>query len=113
MRAGELRHRVKLQSPSGSRDAVGERVTVWTDEATDVPANVRPLNGREQFFAAQKQASTTHLVTIRYGSYVSGIDASWRVMFGSRIFTIDAPPRNIDERNKQLDLLCTEGLSVE
>lgn len=113
MKAGRLRHVVTLQSPSGSRDAVGQRVTVWTDEAIGVPAEVRPLTGREQYFAAQKQASTNHIVTLRWGRYLAALDASWRVKFKDRIFTIDAPPKNLDERNIEIDLECTEGLSVE
>ena len=113
MKAGRLRHRVTLQSPYGSRDAVGERVTMWTDRASDVPAEVRPLSGREQYIFAQKQASTTHIVTLRWGRYLADLDASWRVQFKDRVFTIDAPPKNLDERNIEVDLECTEGLSVE
>lgn len=109
MRAGTLRHRVTLQSPAGSRDAVGERVTTWTSVATNVPADIKPISGREQFLAAQRQATTSHIVCLRYAALWAALDASWRVLFGSRVFTIDAPPKNLGERNLEIELQCTEG----
>jgi SPP1 family predicted phage head-tail adaptor len=113
MDAGKLRHRITFQGPMGSRDAVGERVTTWTDEAS-VWAEIRPLTAREQFIAAQQQASTTHFVSVRYRVLLAAlIVASWRIKFHQRIFTIDGLPKNIDERNIELQFACTEGLSVE
>lgn len=109
MRAGALRHRVTLQSPSGTRDAVGERVTTWVNVAENVPADVEPIAGREELAAAQRQATSSHIVHLRYGSPWSAIDASWRVLFGERVLTIDAPPKNIGERNRELMLTCSEG----
>ena len=112
MQAGQLRHSVILQSPTGTLDSVGERSTTWTDVAT-VRASVEPLSGREEFLAAQRQATTTHRVTVRYATQISAIDASWRVKFGDRVFTIDEPPRNELEKNRQIVLLCTEGRRQE
>jgi len=109
MRAGTLVHRITLQSPAGSRDAVGERVTTWTDVASDIPASVEPISGREEFLAAQRQGTTSHIVRLRCESPWSAMDASWRVLFGSRVFTIDAPPRNVNEAGRELILTCTEG----
>lgn len=109
MRAGELRHRVTLQSPLIVRDAVGEGVTTWKSVVTNVPASVEPIEGREQFLAAQRQASISHIVHLRYSPLIGAMDATWRVLFGKRVFTIDAPPKNIGERNREIVLECTEG----
>jgi SPP1 family predicted phage head-tail adaptor len=73
-----------------------------------VRARIEPLSGREEFLAAQRQATTTHLITIRHSSLISALDASWRIAFGARVFTIDNI-RNVDERSREMDLLCTEG----
>lgn len=113
MRAGTLRHRVTLQSPAGSQDAVGERVTTWTSVAADEPAEIRPISGREAILASQREATTSHIVRVRYSSAIAALDASWRVLFGTRVFTIDAPPKNIDERNVEIVLECTEGTRQE
>lgn len=113
MDAGKYRHRVTLQSPTGSQSAAtGERTTTWSAEASDIPAMIQPFKAREHFAAQQAQSSTTHRILIRYGSEISDIDASWRVVYGSRVFVIDGI-RNIDEMNRTYELLCTEGLKTE
>lgn len=111
MRSGSLRHRVTLQSPTGSRDAVGERTTSWTDIAT-VWASVGPLTTRELMAAGQPMSEVSHRVRVRYSSTIAALDASWRVLFGSRVLVIQGV-RNIDERNKEFELLCSEGVREE
>lgn len=101
------RHSITLQKPGGARDAVGERVTAWTDVKT-VYADISTLTMREQMLVAQRQASTTHKVTLRYDADIAAIDASWRVLFGTRVLVIDGV-NNVEERNRTLELLCTEG----
>lgn len=111
MRAGPLRHTIKLQSPTGSRDALGERTTTWSDVDT-VRASIDPITARELVAAAQSHMEVTHKIVIRYGSEISAIDNSWRVLFGSRPFIIKGI-RNINERNMMMELLCAEGLRTE
>lgn len=111
MRAGRLDQRVILQSPAGSRDAVGERTTTWTNVAT-VWASIGPLSVRDLLAAGQTQSEVTHRVRIRHSSTVAAIDASWRVLFGARILVIQGV-RNIDERDVEIELLCSEGLREE
>ena len=111
MRAGRLDRRITLQSPAGSRDAVGERTTTWTDVAT-VWAQVSPLSVRELLAAGQLQSETSHRIRIRHSSAVSAIDASWRVLYGARVLVIQGV-RNIDEGNREIELLCSEGVREE
>jgi len=111
MKAGDLNKRVILQSPTGARDALGERVTTWTNVAT-VWARVRPLSGKELMIAGQQQSATSHVVEIRYSATVKAVNNSWRVLFGSRILVVDNVI-NPDESNEKLMLYCTEGLAEE
>lgn len=111
MRIGDLNHRVILQRPGGSRDAVGERVTTWTDVAT-VWANVTPTSTSERMLAAQARSLVTHRVTIRYGSEWSAIDGSWRVKFGTRYMVIEGV-RNLQEGGRWIELVCVEGGAEE
>lgn len=111
MNIGKLAHRVTLQRPGGTRDAVGERVTTWTDVAT-VWANVTPTSTAERNIAAQAHSLVTHRITIRYGSEWSTIDGSWRVKFGTRYMPIEGV-RNLEEKNLWIELVCTEGGSSE
>lgn len=112
MRAGKLNKRIVLQSPGGSRDAVGERTTTYTD-LDPVWAQIEPLSVKEQIAAAQSRGSLTHKILIRYSTTVAAVTHAWRVLYGSRIFTVEGPPRNIHEGNRYLELICVEGLAEE
>ncbi len=111
MNAGLLNKRIVLQSPSGSRDALGERSTSWVDVAT-VWARIRPLSAREASIAGQRQSAASHVVEIRHSSTVSTLDASWRVKFGDRVLAIDGV-LNPEESSEKLMLYCVEGLRNE
>lgn len=113
MRAGRLRQKVLLQPPAGSQAADGERTTTWSANNLTRRAAIEPLRVSEQFAAGQIQASSTHRIHIRYDSETATVDGSWRVKYGTRIFTIDGPPRNIMEMSRTLELICTEGLREE
>lgn len=106
MRAGLLRHRVTIQARSVVRDAAGGEAETWVDQPPPVWARVRPLNGRELLSANQIQAETTHEVTMRYRP---GLTSAHRLLFGTRILHIAAPPANVDERGIELVMLCKEA----
>ena len=107
MRAGRLRHRVTLQSPAQSRDAIGAPVTRWIDVAT-VWAAVEPLTVRELAIFAQTTALASHKVTIR--SY-STLKPDWRITFGDRAFEIEGI-LDKEERGREMTVLCTELIDV-
>lgn len=62
---GQFRTPLTYQTPVSTIDSYGQPVTAWTDVVTFV-ALVRPLNGREVFYARQVHAETTHQVVCRY-----------------------------------------------
>ena len=106
MRAGELRHRVTIQRQLvPGKDDLNADIIEWADIAT-VWAAVEPLTGREYFAAQQVNAEITVRVRIRY---LAGVNSSMRVKFGARYFYIEAPPININERNRELVLMCKEA----
>lgn len=110
MQAGRLRHRVTLQKKSVTRDAMGGESVTWVDQATNEPAAIEPLSARDRFLAQQAQPELTVRIRLRYRAEVS---AEWRVKYGTRIFAIVAPPINVGERNRELHLLCSEGVAVD
>lgn len=107
MRAGALRHRVRIQTRSATADNYGEPAQTWTTTHTDVPASVEPLSGREMITAAAVQSAITHRVRMRYAA---GVDAAARVLFGTRVLDVQSVI-NVDERGRELELMCTEGLT--
>ena len=110
MRAGTLRHRITIQKPSTSAttDAVGEPTTPWVDVVTDYPAQVAPVSTGERHVAAQNHMAISHRVTVRYCAEIGAVDNSWRVVFEGRYLPIEGV-RNLDERNRTLELVCIEG----
>lgn len=111
MRAGKLRHQVTIQSltaGSPTRKPDGTLDAAWTDAiGNPVAASIDPVTGKESFLAGGHLAEVDHKIRIRYRA---GITAKQRVLFGSRVFDILAV-LNWEERNKELLLLCKEGLT--
>ena len=106
MKAGSLRHKVTIQRVSQTLDSSRQTVDLWT-KVDDVWAAVEPLTGRELVNAQQIQPDVTHLVKIRYRDDVT---AKMRVLHGSRVLNIEGPPINIEERDRELHLMCRERI---
>jgi len=104
MRAGQLRHVVKVQEQTDTADGLGGFSTVWSDKFT-TRAAIWPLSSKEQLDAMKLESVVTNKIRIRYRS---GITSKNRIKFGSRIFNIKGTPINPDERNIMLDMLVTE-----
>jgi SPP1 family predicted phage head-tail adaptor len=102
---GELRHRVQIQQESTLPDSFGQPQSTWTTVLTTW-ARIRAASQREQFQANALVAQITHTITMRYQSAVA-IAPGMRILFGSRIFTIQVPV-NVEERNVLIDVMCLE-----
>jgi SPP1 family predicted phage head-tail adaptor len=108
---GTLRHRMLFQQVSSTQDAYGQPLTSWTDVAT-VWAEILPLSGRELVNAQAVAPEVSHQITIRWKSELSNTKAvaAMRAVYKGRYFNITAP-MNVDERNRVIILLATEGLN--
>lgn len=104
---GAMRHRVVIQNRMKTDDSFGQEPQTWLD-VLSCYAQIEPVSGMSQLAAAAQQSSVSHSIFIRFRN---GINARQRVVFGSRIFEIDAAI-NIDERSVYLQLECTEGLTA-
>ena len=111
MQAGRLRHSVTIQQRTATVDGYGQQSTAWTDVITALAA-IEPLSGRELFAAQAVQSEVSHRVTIRYRSEldVPRTGAALRVAFGSRVFDVHAV-LNMGERDREMHILCSEGLT--
>lgn len=106
MEAGKLRNRITIEQRSATQDSFGQPIDSWTTYAT-VWASLRPLSGREFITANALSESTNYEIIIRYKA---GVTPQMRAKFGVRYFDIQAV-LNDRELNKQLTLLCIEGLT--
>lgn len=112
MRSGELHHRVDLiRVGPETRNGYGEQ-TPKDIVVGSVWASIEPLSGRELFQAQQVKADITHRVRLRWGRSGTGATESLSAMHivkhRNRRLEISAPPVNVDERNREWVLLCTE-----
>ena len=106
MRAGRLRHRLTIQVKNLTRDSAGQQTHSWTDFKT-VWGSVEPLSGREFEAQDQGKAETKTRIIVRY---VEGITTEMRVLFGQLTYNIQTVIHH-DHRQRQISLLCSEGLS--
>mgnify|MGYP001579842145 CR=1 FL=1 len=86
-------------------DSTGAEVENWVTIAR-CWMSIEPLRGQEFFAAQQINATATHRVGLRYRP---GLTAKHRLMFEGRIFHV-GPPLNPEERNRELELMCTEAV---
>lgn len=100
MRAGLLRYRVTLQSPTETPSEIAGREVEWDDEVT-VWAAVDAVSGREYFSAREVNAEITHKVTLRYRA----VEPSWRVKHGDRYLYVESIIRS----GASLTLMCRES----
>ena len=109
MRAGQLRHRVTIQSPSASSAGAygGKSAVSWSDYKTDVPARIRPLSGKSLFTAQAEQNRVDTEITIRY---LEGVIPSMRIVHGSTIYDINAVV-DVEMRNEKMLLFCSTGVN--
>lgn len=107
--AGKLRHRVTFEECTESADAVtNEPVETWKAFGT-YWASVEPVRGNERFASMQIQSDVTHLITIRTGPPVT---AKWRARHDGRLFYVEQPPIDVDERDRKTLLMCKERTEV-
>jgi SPP1 family predicted phage head-tail adaptor len=115
MRAGDLRRRISIQTRGVTQDAAGQQVVTWTDYLTNVPADVQSLTGRELFIAQSAESEVTHTIVVRYTDLladpvkVAGMRAVYVNGGVTRYFDLKAA-MNVDERNRTLQFLASEGL---
>jgi SPP1 family predicted phage head-tail adaptor len=100
---GEMRHRVIFQTATRNDDGYGGGEMVWHD-AFEAWVSIEPISGREYFDAMQMQNEITHRIKTRYRSDIS---PEMRIIYGSKIFSIEAV---IDMKNAHrfLEILCRE-----
>lgn len=111
LRTGTLRHRAKLQQRSAAQDTLGGQITTWSDVAT-IWCDIQPLSGRELLAAQAVQSDVEYSVVARYRSEFATPKAvaAMRLLYGSRMLNIVAC-MNVDERNRTVELRCSEGLN--
>ena len=109
MRNGGLRHRVQLQARSTSDDAAGGQANVWTTTCW-LWAQISPSGGLEREAGGAFRGKIIHNVKMRYRPDITA--ASRLVFRGNRYFNV-VNVTDVDERKRDLALICEEGFTNE
>ena len=104
---GNLRYKVDLQGPTRTSDGAGGYTESFSNIAS-IYADIRPQNALETYRQGQVQEKVTHKITIRYRSNISTNNI---IKYESRTFNIKGI-KNINERDRFLELLCEEGVAT-
>lgn len=99
MKAGQLRDRVTLQSPTGGFDAIGQPVTGWTS-VVDVYSDIRYQSGLSAIKAGTDVSVNRVSIRIRYRA----VTPDMRVLQGATVFNIQAVMP--DAKREFVDLVC-------
>lgn len=107
MDINKLRHQITIEENKGTiNDGGGNKIPNWEAIATNVWANVRPVNGSEATIGEKRGQQLTHSVTIRYRAGIK--KDKHRIIYKGRIFKIEYIT-NKDEANIELNIQCIEG----
>lgn len=110
MRSGKLRFCVSLQRRTTIKNVIGEPVTDnWTDLKKKIYIDIQPLNGREFFRSGEVQADITHEITTRL---IEDILVDDRFVYKETRFLHIRRILGVDERRRQLKVLCNEVLTT-
>lgn len=103
MNAGQLRSRLVIQAKVETRDPRGGVIETWTTVA-ERWGTIQPVRMRELLLAQQVQARVTHRIILRF---FAGLTNQHRIVHEQRVFHVQ-PPINLNERNRETELLAME-----
>ena len=111
LRGGTLTRGISVQARTTQRDSFGQQVLGWV-EIKQVYALIEALTGSERDAAMSISTDISHRITVRYDDIWADPKtvATYRIVYGTRLFNVNAA-MNIDEANRVVELLCTEGLT--
>ncbi len=103
---GRLRYKVRLEKATDTSDGAGGRSQAFNSIAI-IFADIRPTGGDESYRQGKLQEKVTHKIYIRHRE---DINTDYRITYESRTFQIQNI-LNIDERDRFLELTCSEGVA--
>jgi len=103
MRAGILRHRVRIQKTFEAQATDGQSVESWSDWAKNVPAEVRELRGRTYLEAQAEHTGVTTQITMRK-QRDDLTPRTYRIVHGRRVYHIIHSSPSV--RGNELRILC-------
>ena len=102
IRAGQLRHRLKIDERAEEDNEYGDTEPQWA-EKSEVWGRIETLKAGESVFSDKSQNRATSLVTVRYRR---DLDPTMRFRNDHNIYNI-VGIRNAEERDWKLEIECS------
>lgn len=108
--AGDLRHRLRFESPAARSDGAGNFEDGWQEEFT-VSARLQPRYGGEAVIAARLTGTQPFLVTVRGSSQSRRIISGWRVVDvrTGTVYAITSPAADMAQDGAFLEFIAATG----
>ncbi len=108
MRAGKLRHRVRIERRGSVQDPeTGEMIPGWAEVAT-VWASVEPVSARDFIASRAGQAEITARIVMRHRD---DLDATMRIVHRGKVYNIQGVLPDPDSGLEYVTLPCNEGVN--
>lgn len=108
MTLDRLRQRIRIQTPTSTRDAEGNQLVTYTDSQT-VWAAVEAVTTSSQFTTVEEQWEITYRIVLRYGIAIQQTD---RLVYRGRYLRITSPPVDAGGRHQWTILACREWVET-
>lgn len=106
VRAGRLRHRVDIEDQVSAQDSDGAQSFEWLTVASNIPADIVDLTGRELFAAQAVQSKTTVRIKLRFWA---GLTDRMRIVHRDTVYNIEGIVHDPDSRIRYMTLQCSAG----
>jgi head-tail adaptor len=108
-----LRERISIEGYTEDVDTSGGLTNDWPTLFADIPADVEPqipLNSSEAMHSGELIAAKLYKITARWTAAFETITANHRVNWHGRRLAIVSGPYNVDSRNREMVMICQEGV---
>lgn len=110
MMIGRKTCKVALERETQTQTASGSVERAWTELGQDW-ASIEPLRGDERVQAQAVNASISHRIRMRHNALTASLLPRDRLRYGARLFDLEAP-RNLWERNREVEIMATERIEA-
>lgn len=109
MRAGSLRHKIRIQVAATVKDKFGATVTTWTDYR-EAMASIEVMKSYDKAAVAATWPGADVTITVRY---IAGLVANMRVVGpDGTTYSILGAPNDVEQRHREMILTCQSGLKA-
>lgn len=113
MSAGELREKLRFESPAPVDDGYGNETAGWTAEFK-VWAGLRNLKGGEDVMAERLEGRQPVVIRVRRSARTLDIRSDWRAVHvaSGAVYQLKAPPADMTGARAYLDILAESGVAA-